>query len=259
MDKKTSSGLVEFCKSQLGMPYWYSCYGQKPSVALYNEILNRYPEKVGKWSRESYMEQLGYAAVYDCSGLIKSYMFREKLSSNPATYTAPVYNSKYDLSANGMIDACKETGDYSSIPDIPGLIVWKSGHVGVYIGGGKTIEAAGHTKGTILTTSTPWKKWGKLPWIEYSAEPTPTPTPTKIVDVPMYQIKKGDHDPAVGTMQIMLRYYGYIGSNGKELAVDNSFGSNSAYALANWQKDNGLTPDSICGEKSWRKLLKAAE
>lgn len=39
------------------------------------------------------------------------------------------------------------------MPEIPGLMLWKSGHAGVYIGGGYAIEAMGTSKGVVKTRS----------------------------------------------------------------------------------------------------------
>lgn len=46
------------------------------------------------------------------------------------------------------------------------------GHVGVYIGNGKVIEARGHKYGVVETNlvGRGWKQWGKLDWIDYVDE-----------------------------------------------------------------------------------------
>ena len=46
------------------------------------------------------------------------------------------------------------------------------GHVGVYIGNGKVIEARGHKYGVVETNlvGRGWKQWGKIDWIEYVEE-----------------------------------------------------------------------------------------
>ncbi len=57
----------------------------------------------------------------------------------------------------------------SSMPEIPGLMLWKSGHAGVYIGGGYAIEAMGTRKGVVKTevSGRGWQGWCKLPYIDY--------------------------------------------------------------------------------------------
>lgn len=58
------------------------------------------------------------------------------------------------------------------MPDIPGVLVFMPGHVGVYVGNGKVIEARGHAYGVVETNlvGRGWKEWGKLDWIEYVEE-----------------------------------------------------------------------------------------
>lgn len=68
-------------------------------------------------------------------------------------------------------------------------------------------------------------------------------------------LRKGDKCPEVFAVQSILKAKGYKGENGKVLALDQSFGGNTAYALANFQRDNGLVADSICGPKTWDKLI----
>lgn len=48
-------------------------------------------------------------------------------------------------------------------------MLWKSGHAGVYIGGGYAIEAMGTRKGVVKTevSGRGWQGWCKLPYIDY--------------------------------------------------------------------------------------------
>lgn len=165
MAKKTNIGLVEYCKAQLGLPYWYGTYGQTASQELYEKKAEQYEEKgyYTKWN--DYPTQYG-KRVHDCSGLIKGYMMSESATGKP------VYNKTYDLSANGTLRACKESGKISTIPELQGVLVFYDGHVGVYIGNGEVIEARGHMYGVVKTklSARPWQKWGKYPFISYGEE-----------------------------------------------------------------------------------------
>ncbi len=71
-----------------------------------------------------------------------------------------------------MYQAAKEKGSISSIPEIPGLAVWHSGHIGVYIGNGEVIEAMGTKYGVVRTklASRGWTHWLKIPYIKYEEE-----------------------------------------------------------------------------------------
>jgi hypothetical protein len=80
-----------------------------------------------------------------------------------------------------MLNKCKEKGAIGTIPEIPGVLVFYPGHVGVYEGNGNVIEAMGHSQGVVRTKlkDRPWKNWGKCPWIDYSKKPTVTATVKK--------------------------------------------------------------------------------
>lgn len=55
----------------------------------------------------------------------------------------------------------------------------KRGHVGLYIGNGKVIEAEGTLKGVITSNvNGKWDEWGELKGVDYGTQPQPTPTPT---------------------------------------------------------------------------------
>lgn len=177
---KTSSGLITYAKGQLGRPYWYGTFGQVSSRALYNEKKRQYPSNYPpqKWTEQSFMDQLN-VKVHDCVGLIKGYVMG---TGDPDVATP--YDAKYDYSANGLFNICCATGSISTIPETPGLIVWKNNHVGVYIGGGYVIEARGHAYGVVKTklNDRPWEQWGKLPktWITYDEAPKPVFKPYQV-------------------------------------------------------------------------------
>ena len=62
-----------------------------------------------------------------------------------------------------------ESGDISSIPEVPGLGVRMNGHIGVYIGNGEVIEAMGTAYGVVKTkvAGRGWSKWLRIPNIQY--------------------------------------------------------------------------------------------
>ena len=57
----------------------------------------------------------------------------------------------------------------SGMPDTPGLAVWKSGHIGVYIGNGEVIEAMDTRYGVVKTKlqGRGWTHWLEVPGIKY--------------------------------------------------------------------------------------------
>jgi len=89
------------------------------------------------------------------------------------------------------------------------------------------------------------------------AEDTPAPKPTgETCMIEMQVLSFGSVGEQVKTMQRLLNALGFKGANNKSLTVDGQFGSNSVHALKSAQQFWGMTPDAICGQKSWNKLLK---
>lgn len=249
MAEKTNKGLVEYARVQAenNRGYWYGTFGSEATPELLASKEKQYKEKYEKWPRSSFTSQYGQK-VHDCSGLIKGYMYSE----NPEDLH-PKYNPTYDLSANGMIDACKEGGDISTLPEIPGVILWKNNHVGIYAGGGKVYEAKGHSYGCITSrvSDTAWKKWGKLPFIKYEETPAPAPEPapgaTCTPTAPV--LRRGDKNRAVRRLQAILNTYG------AGLDIDGSFGPKTEAAVRAVQQAFKITVDGIVGAGTWTRLL----
>ena len=242
----TGKGLVQYAEAQLGNPYWYGTFGQIASQALYDAKRAQYPSQYNKWTKASFTSQFG-KKVHDCAGLVKGYFMTPDAENNPS---APaVYNPKYDYSADSMINLCTETGPFSSIPKIAGLVTWKKGHMGIYTGDGvKVIEAKGHSYGVVRTIDTKWERWGKLPWCDYDA-----PVADACV-LTMPILRKGDKQNEVSLVQLLLRRLGYKGKDGKDLAIDKSFGGNTEFAVFTFQHSHGLNETGIVDAATWRVL-----
>ena len=86
-------------------------------------------------------------------------------------------NGMPDVGADGMYNNATVKGDMSTMPDTPGLAVWHSGHIGVYIGNGEVIEAMGTKYGVVKTqlSERSWTAWLQVPYINYISEEEATP------------------------------------------------------------------------------------
>lgn len=238
----TGKKLAEYCQKvyEAKWVYWYGTYGQKCSESLYNSKKKQYASHYTSDRTSAYKKDIADGKrCADCVGLIKSYFW-----SGGDINTLPKYGTNHcpDVSANGMLDLCKQKGDISAIPDEPGLVVWRSGHIGVYVGNGYTIELKGFDydcKKNKLSAGT-WKMWGRLPFsmISYTGESITTEDP----DIGDRFLQNGSKGADVKQLQTNLIKLGY--SCGR-WGVDGDFGDATEDALENFQKDHELAVTGI--------------
>lgn len=235
-----NSEMVEFAKMMLGNPYWYGCYCQTATPALYASKKAQYPSA---YTAQDYTSQFG-KRVTDCIGLVKGCLWCEDIEAQP------VYNREQDVSTNGMYEAAIKRGKISSFPRHPGQLVFKGDladlyHVAVYIGNGKIIEAKGHAYGVVESKLTnAWTYWCQCPWLEDD-------TAGWIVEAP-FQMSYGDSGKDVQILQMALAMKGYdLGRWG----LDGEFYKATDKAVRAFQKDNNLEVDGIVGTQTWRALL----
>lgn len=266
---KTNIGLVEYAKAQLGKEYWYGTYGSAASESYYKAKKRQYPSYY-LWS---YKAEWAGMKVHDCVGLIKGYLW----SLSP-TDSKPKYNGAQDVSANGMKSRCEVKGKIKTMPEVIGLLVFYDGHVGIYEGNGKVLEARGHKYGVVRTSlnARPWKEWGYCPYIEYvgadhKQEPTrPTVKEWQLAAVadgfkfPMYGIdgEYGAECESVARKAVVKKRLTYKYPNLTKLvqrylgvAVDGQCGSGTKAAIKAYQQKNGLVADGECGINTWESIL----
>lgn len=163
---KTAAGLVAYAINayESGWGYVWGTFGNILTEGAFASKLEQYPEAVGNYADFIRANWIGRRTV-DCVGLIKSYGWFD-----PDTETIQ-YSSHGmpDVGADQMYYAAAESGTIDSIPEIPGLAVWQSGHIGVYIGNGEVIEAMGTMYGVVKTylEGSSWTHWLKVPYIFY--------------------------------------------------------------------------------------------
>lgn len=161
---KTNKALVEYCRAQLGKPYWFGTFGQTATESILQYNKSRFPSS---YAASDFRSQLGQR-VHDCAGLIKGFIWSDSPNS------APRYQDGCpDISADQMKLNCTETGTMDTLPELPGVLLFKPSHVGVYIGNGKAIEAKGHAYGVVQSDvkKRGWASWGKFKYIEYEEIP----------------------------------------------------------------------------------------
>ena len=210
-----------------------------------------------KYSAEYGKKWIGHR-VWDCAGLCRWAAAQNGVSIHSGSNLI----WKYDLAKKGALTAGMQlpvgalvfTG--SSANDHP--------HIGTYTGGSWVTEAAGTKEGVIksLLTNTKWKWWGLEKGVTYEFTPGSAPAEEKPADktqgtgMKMQTIKKGNKGTVVKQMQQMLDRLGYnLGICG----VDGDCGTSTEKAVKEFQRDNWLTQDGICGPKTWTALQAAVD
>jgi len=193
--------------------------------------------------------------VTDCSGLFAWWI--EQLGGAIAHGSNSIYD-RYCKSKGTLKKGKKSDGTELK----PGTAVFttgsdgRHGHIGLYAGNGKVIEARGAQYGVVETsvTDSRWKAWGELKMIDYDgADEDPPWDEDKDADYPT--IRRGSKGKYVQLLQVKLKDLGYdLGKWG----ADGDYGEQTEKAVKAFQKDNGLTPDGICGPRTWAKLAEDA-
>lgn len=221
----------------------YGTSWEKNSEAKANNYYNA--AKIGsKW--------IGHN-VADCSGLF-AWAFRQLKSD--ITHGSNSIWKKHCKDKGKLTEGKKENRQAL----LPGTAVFtgtenEHGHIGLYVGNGKVIEAANTDAGVITSnvTAGKWKWWGELKDVNYQGDAvTPEPEPDTRDQLPT--LRRGSKGTYVTKMQTELKQRGYdLGPYG----IDGDFGKATEAAVKQFQKDWGLEVDGICGPKTWQVLTSA--
>lgn len=166
----------------------------------------------------------------DCSQLIAScYIFAGLTSISPNAYTG---NLRAALLATGKFKVYTDSAHLTSdaYAEIGAVYLKEGSHVVMALENG--------SKASTATTST---------------------ITGGTCEVKMKAFVKGNTDNQIKTVQRILNALGYKGKDSKTLTVDGDFGTNTEYAVAQFQKDQKLqiTTQGTVGEKTWTALVNA--
>ena len=165
-DTKNAEDLVVYVthawENQWG--YVWGTFGQVLTESLLEQKISQYPSGVGD-KEELIREKWLGGRTADCVGLIKSYgwLDADDLRIRYGSGGMP------DIGADAMYYNAQVKGSLDTMPETPGLAVWRSGHIGVYVGDGEVIEAMGTAYGVVRTqlAERSWTAWLEIPYISY--------------------------------------------------------------------------------------------
>ena len=180
MNSNTFVAIARTIAEQCKTLYVMGCFGapmtgKNKSRYMSNNPYNMRPERqamIAAASSDTY--------GFDCCGLIKGILWGWD-GDLTANYGGAEYasNGVPDLGADQLIAKC--TGVSTNFAEIlPGEMLWKTGHCGIYIGSGKAVECTPAWNNCVQITDVEnmgssgdrpartWVKHGRLPYVEYS-------------------------------------------------------------------------------------------
>lgn len=234
--------------------YWYGTCFYECTKSLYTRKKKQYAKHYTSSRESGYMADIAAGMMCaDCVGIIKGFFWTGGDLNAKNVYEA---NNCPDRSADGLFSLCEETGKIGIIPDIPGLVVHKPGHIGVYVGRGKSIELRGFADDCVLCDieDADWDEWGKLP-----------SSMIRYVDgdylAPVYKLgertlQKGDEGSDVAELQQKLLDLGYdLGEYGpNKNGVDGDFGKKTQEAVKKVQASFGFSETGVYDTQLHKKL-----
>lgn len=248
---KTSIGLIEFAKKALNEKWYYvnGTYGQNITPYVLQATANRltrtytpeYIERTTRGRLDLEGNVFGKRGA-DCIGLIKAYMWWIDDSKNPdyvATQDKNVSQTWEICTKKGVIDL------QNKIPEVIGLLVFKTGHVGIYIGNGKVIESKGASFGVVETNieDTEWTGWAEYIYIDYNVEvPVLSVKPIRLLS---FGSVGADVQWVKEKMKALNYNVGEINGN-----FDKVFDS----AVRQLQDDNDIQVDGIVGKNTIKAI-----
>lgn len=264
----TAAQLVAFVISMIGMPYWYGCCVYQCTQSRLDSKAKQYPEHYASGRMPKYKQAIAKRQVcMDCIGMIKGFFWTgggkgvvDYINGGAAFSNKYASNGCPDRSANGMLSWIKSQGckwgEITTLPEIPGALLFLDGHVGVYIGNGYAVEARGFNYGVVKTkvADRPWKHWGLLPesLIQYDGQAVVQPETEKEYKLGDRLLKRTSplmEGADVKELQERLNKLGYDCGT-----ADGEFGKNTEKGVKAFQTAAKIEVDGKFGSASFAAL-----
>ena len=238
-----------WCEARVGCPYIYGGTGQPCTPAYRKARMNQYPAYAEKIKRNCPRLASGAATCAGCR-----WCDPETGTGKPAYDCAQLSRGAMEAIGIPMVSGAnsqwertdwEQKGPITDLPVDRVCLVFRDdggnmGHVGIYTGDGFVTHAKGHDWGVVRQhiAETEFTHYGS-PRTLYDGKP---PRPI---------LRQGATGAAVTTLQTLLR------DVGDRVRVDGAFGAETANAVKEFQKANGLTVDGVVGPKTWAALYAA--
>lgn len=245
----TGTGLAEFAKGKIGTSYVYGAKGAdgKFTQNRLNVLAAGYPNVFTPNYIAKASAKVGKICT-DCSGL-------------PSWYTGHVLGSSQLYAQAYTRLPIANVKDFA-----PGTILWKNGHVGVYIGLENGVpmcmEAKGIAYGTVKSkvSATKWKNGLTFSWITYSYTTNLASTATYKGSNPYAQptatVKYIKAEVNVAKESVKWLQWELVES-GYSITIDGKFGTKTRTALKAFQASCKIEVDGKCGPATRAKLIAA--
>ena len=210
---------------------------------------------------------------YDCSSFVISAWEQAgvPVKTKGATYTGNMFPV---FIACGFQDVTDQVNRRTGAGLVKGDVLLNAAHhTELYIGNGQNVKASINEKGEVTGGQSgdqtgreiyvgsyyePSYGWGNvLRYVGDGSEVHPADedpgVPESDTGLKLPTVRRGDYkNRSVKVMQGVLIAFGYdCGPDG----ADGDFGPNTEAALLQFQWDNGLRADGVCGPQTWRALL----
>ena len=248
-----ASEYVDWLKLQavLKRPYWYGTCGYECTDSLLKSKAKQYPKHYGEDRIARYRRDIeAWQYCADCVGGAIKWAVWSGLGTHRNVYQS---GGCPDTSADGMFDFCRQKGmdwgEIGTMPELPGVALRRSGHVGVYIGGGQAVEWRGFDHGCVVTqvVQRGWTHWYRLPWVEYGKEGA---VPDGEVLLGGRLLKRGARGTDVRLLQQALNDLAFNAGR-----ADGAYDRKTCAAVRRMQRVAGIDDDGRYGSRSHEALM----
>lgn len=216
--------------------YADQCRAKHPDYA--DKITNACPVLSGKQSACDGCKWACGVLCFDCRGYTHWILEQVGLQLYGNTVS-----TQWETRSNWAVQ-----GDIDSLPDNLVCCIFRSGHTGMYLGGGATSDCSTSVRAGTMPGTPKWLRWG-IPAGLYTDEELRKAGISVDEGKNVPTLRRGASGERVKWLQLMLNE-----EMGAGLDPDGVFGAKTEAAVKAFQKAHGLAVDGVCGPLTWAAL-----